>query len=229
MSRSGTPSQWVRRKPAAAVAGGVFLAASMMLGTSVGHATAESPTEILERVCAKFVADPTPDEFTVCAGNDLTGMNLTGVNLAYADFSGANLTGVNLTGVNLTGADLTYADLTSANLNGSSVIPSDVTVLTEADDNAVVTWQEPDLPTGLVFLECDPNSGTLFPIGTTPVVCSVTSELGDGRVTIGRGAFAVTVKLRPTGTLGSSGSLGSSDWNGSNGSFGSHQSAGSHG
>lgn len=68
----------------------------MMFGTAVGPASAaETPVDIIMRVCGNYVPVPTPDTRTTCSGKDLSGADLTGANLT-TDLTDANLTGANL-------------------------------------------------------------------------------------------------------------------------------------
>lgn len=65
----------------------------------------------------------------------------------------------------------------------------DIVVSADADCGAVVTWPDPQM-TGSEPLEwsCDPPSGSLFPLGETTVVCTVSNECGSDSC-----SFTVTV------------------------------------
>ena len=123
---------------------------------------------------------------------NLTGANLTNVDLRLSHLDGANLTGTNLTGTKLTGTTFDDATIDGATLTGTSAIPADITASAESAGGALATWTSPTMPTGLVFGDCTPASGILFPVGPTIVTCTVAGT-NDGALTRGSGTFTVTV------------------------------------
>ncbi|MDI9916806.1 pentapeptide repeat-containing protein, partial [Rhodococcus sp. IEGM 1379] len=95
-------------------------------------AAAETPAQIITRICGHYVATPTPDSFTDCSGKDLTGADLTSANLHYTNLTGANLTNAKLTNATLDEAELTnanlhYTNLTGANLGGTNLTGAKLT------------------------------------------------------------------------------------------------------
>ena len=115
------PPRRTIRTPITAVLGGVVLAASVMFGTAVGPAAAETPAEILTNVCSRYVPNPTSSSFTDCSTRVLTDALLNGVNLNYAYLHGAHLTGANLTDATLNDANLNVAHLHNANLTSANL------------------------------------------------------------------------------------------------------------
>ena len=73
--------------------------------------------------------------------------------------------------------------------------PDDITVSCETSDGAVVEYEvtAQDLCDETVILECEPPSGSLFPVGTTTVTC--TAHDGSGNMTTCE--FDVTVTDDP--------------------------------
>ena len=71
-------------------------------------------------------------------------------------------------------------------------LPGDVTAEASGPDGAVVTYaaSATDQSGGSVAIACNPVSGSVFPLGTTRVVCSATDASGTST-----GSFAVTVQV----------------------------------
>ncbi|NMM84432.1 hypothetical protein B2J88_08660 [Rhodococcus sp. SRB_17] len=192
------------RAPITAVVGGVVLAASVMFGTAVGPAAAaETPAELLTRVCARYVPNPDPVTYTDCSNRTLSTVVLTGMDLRYAkltktDMTGAILTGAklsnadltearldstslfdaNLTGAKLTGATLTGANLTAANLTGADLSGA---ILTNANLTGADLTGSSLIP-GDVTVPATPGVGTAvawtaptLPTGVDFSTCSLAS------------------------------------------------------
>jgi HYR domain-containing protein/PKD domain-containing protein len=84
--------------------------------------------------------------------------------------------------------------LATVTVNGvppAITVPAGLTASATAPDGAVVTFDvsATDAVDGSVAVSCSPASGSTFPLGTTPVICSATDKHGNG----GRASFNVSV------------------------------------
>jgi hypothetical protein len=128
------------------------------------------------------------------------GIDMTGANLTRSLWIAADLSGAKLTNAILSGARFENADLSGAELSGSLLIPASQTVPVDNAGAATVTWPTPQALPGTRFLGCDRESGSVFPVGTTTVICQVEAERE-----LGVGRFTVTVTAAPSPGLGSTG------------------------
>jgi hypothetical protein len=160
---------------------------------------AAGPAVAAEFVAAPFVAAPIYDD-GVCVvlptsdggegGAQCAGVDLSGTRFGEADFRGANLTGASFidgdvqgavfTGADLTGADFTGARIVGADFSGSSMLPATIEVVADASGTAPVPI-EPASPAGLTLDGCSivgapVESGQAFPVGTSNMVCTVSSS-----------------------------------------------------
>ncbi len=101
---------------------------------------------------------------------------------------------------------MTYGMLTQAPDEDNDTVPpsiafhADVTVNTDQEAGAIVTYEKPlasDDVSGATVVTCTPGSGALFPVGITTVTCHSSDSTGNGRST----TFKVTVVYVPTTTV----------------------------
>ena len=74
---------------------------------------------------------------------------------------------------------VTVADTTAPAVDGA---PLELTAIAPGPDGATVAWPEPtamDVVDGALPVTCDPASGSLFPIGSTRVTCTVADAAGN--------------------------------------------------
>ena len=117
-------------------------------------------------------------------GSQFTGSNLTDANFTSANLEGANLSGVGYSGTgasgapNLTDANFTSSNLEEANFTGTVLLPVIQPTTATSAAGAIVTWSSPPALPGATPGPCSPPSGSLFPVGTTDVTCTVTDSGG---------------------------------------------------
>ncbi|MFD9666651.1 hypothetical protein ACFWAY_34415 [Rhodococcus sp. NPDC059968] len=115
------------------------------------------------------------------------------------------------------GQDLGITDLSGANLTGADFIgtllsPGDQTAQADQGGTATVSWVDPAMAFGypVTFGPCTPASGSVFSVGTTPVTCGVSTNVGDpGTLTfdVDVSPFGVAPTISgtpPAGTVGTS-------------------------
>jgi uncharacterized protein YjbI with pentapeptide repeats len=127
---------------------------------------------------------------------DFSGANLTKANFASTDLEHANLTNANLTSANigtnpynLNGADLQYSTLTGVNFTNALLSNANFSYSTLGINDR--SYRSPDGPAGIRMAlswkapagyssvtdmrpyGCTPSTGSLFPVGTTQVLCHV--------------------------------------------------------
>ena len=166
---------------------------------------------------AAVVADPLFDDGACVVlpttdggsgGAQCAGLDLSGTRFGEADFRGANLTGASFvdgdvqgavfTGADLTGADFTGARIVGADFTGSSILPATLQAEADASGTAAVAI-EPVIPTGLTLDGCTivgtpVESGQAFPVGTSNMVCTISSSFA------GTATALVAVEVAPPAT-----------------------------
>ncbi|MGD8194968.1 pentapeptide repeat-containing protein [Herbiconiux sp. P18] len=120
-----------------------------------------------------------------CSGADLSGTrfgeaDFRGANLVSASFAGGDVQGAVFDGANLDGADFSGTRIVGADFTGSSILPAQVDLTADASGTALVPI-EPKTPAGLTLDGCSIvgtpiESGQAFPIGTSTILCSLSSS-----------------------------------------------------
>ncbi|MGA1837876.1 pentapeptide repeat-containing protein [Herbiconiux sp. 11R-BC] len=148
---------------------------------------------------AAVVADPVFDEggcviYRVTdngpQGAQCAGVNLTGTRFGEGDFRGANLIGASFAGgdvqgavfagANISGADFSGTRIVGADFTGAGIVPATVDVTADASGSAPVAFDVTP-PPGLTVDGCSivgapVDSGQVFPIGTSNVLCTISSS-----------------------------------------------------
>ncbi|WP_368499340.1 pentapeptide repeat-containing protein [Herbiconiux sp. A18JL235] len=184
---------------------------------ALAGAGAAVPARAAEAAPAAVVADPLFDDGACVVlpttdggggGAQCAGVDLSGTRFGEADFRGANLTGASFvdgdvqgavfTGADLTGADFTGARIVGADFTGSSILPA--TLQAEADASGTATVAiEPVTPAGLTLDGCTivgtpVESGQAFPVGTSNMVCTISSSF------TGTATALVAIEVAPPAT-----------------------------
>ncbi len=187
------------------------LVAAFAVAAAATGAWAASPAR------AAVVADPLFDDGACvvlpttdggAGGAQCAGLDLSGTRFGEADFRGANLAGASFvdgdvqgavfTGADLSGADFTGARIVGADFTGSSILPA--TLQAEADASGTATVAiEPVTPTGLTLDGCTivgtpVESGQAFPVGTSNMVCTISSSFA------GTATALVAIEVAPPAT-----------------------------
>ncbi|WP_172592155.1 pentapeptide repeat-containing protein [Subtercola boreus] len=126
----------------------------------------------------------------VSGGSKCAGADLSGAKLAQSAFQGADLSGAtlaradvqdsNFQGANLTGTNFSATRIVSADFTGAGILPATLDVTADSATGGAVTLT-PTLPTGLTMTGCTiageaVESGAVFPLGQSGVVCSFASS-----------------------------------------------------
>ena len=131
---------------------------------------------------AEDAPDPTPTCSRVLG--DVLPLGTTTVTCSVTDSAGATATD---------DFDVTVVDTMAPRLSGT---PSDIDVSTSDPAGQRVTFASPtanDLVDVAPSVACSPESGALFPVGTTPVTCTATDASGNQA----SASFRVTVRYDP--------------------------------
>jgi hypothetical protein len=122
-------------------------------------------------------------------GADLEFANLREGTFIDADFTDATLLRADVADSTFAGATLTRADFSQTIRVWTPFMPPNQSVAATSPAGKVVSWQAPGSLPGATGGGCDHASGSVFPIGTTTVECSV----GDDHGNHGSAAFTVEV------------------------------------
>lgn len=175
-------------------------AALVLAGALIGVSAAPASADPVGAGAVSALADPVYSSGSceinravdgpVAGGSQCAGADLSGEKLAQSAFQGANLSGAtlaradvqdsNFEGANLSGADFSATRIVSANFTGAGILPATLDVTADSADGAPVTFT-PTLPTGLTMTGCTiageaVESGAVFPLGMSGVVCSFASS-----------------------------------------------------
>ncbi|RFA19997.1 pentapeptide repeat-containing protein [Subtercola boreus] len=188
MALDTEPVRRVRRIRSFAARGGVVL--GLLLGL-IGLDAASAAPALADPVYSSGGCDINRAvDGPVAGGSQCAGADLSGEKLAQSAFQGADLSGAdlakadvqdsNFTGANLSGADFSATRIVSADFTGAGIVPATVDVTADSADGAPVTFT-PALPTGLSLVGCTiageaVESGAIFPLGMSGIVCSFASS-----------------------------------------------------
>jgi hypothetical protein len=144
-----------------------------------------------------------------CAGVDLSGTrfgegDFRGANLQGASFVGGDVQGAVFDGADLTGADFTGARIVSADFTNSSILPGQLSAEADASGSAAVTFT-PAPPAGITVDGCaivdtPVESGQVFPIGTSNVLCTLSTSFDGAGTSTATARLTITVTASTTAT-----------------------------
>ena len=126
--------------------------------------------------------DPDPTPTCVPAAGSVLPLGVTTVTCTVADSAGSSVSDH---------FDVTVVDTTAPTLRG---VPSDIAVTTSEASGRTVSFTDPtatDAVDPSPSVGCDPESGWLFPVGTTEVTCTASDAHGN---TSDSSTFRVTVR-----------------------------------
>ncbi|WP_440711212.1 pentapeptide repeat-containing protein [Herbiconiux sp. YIM B11900] len=147
-------------------------------------------------------------------GSQCAGVDLSGTRFGEGDFRGANLQGASFVdgdvqgavfdGADLTGADFTGTRIVSADFTNSSILPGQLTVEADASGSAPVAFT-PAPPTGITVDGCSivdtpVESGQVFPIGTSNMLCTLSTSFDGAGTSTATARVTITVAASATAT-----------------------------
>lgn len=133
------------------------------------------------------ITDGAPEGGSQCEGVDFAGHSLGQAAFMGANVTGANFSGVKLQSASFVGADVTTANFTDAQVDGtdftnSGILPETLTATATGPEGAAIEFT-PNVPAGLTAGPCTiveehVESGTVFPVGDSGMLCRFTSSNG---------------------------------------------------
>jgi hypothetical protein len=144
-----------------------------------------------------------------CAGVDLSGTrfgegDFRGAALTGANFAGGDIQGAKFDGAVLDGADFTGTRVVGADFTNSSILPGTIDVTADASGQAPVDFTA-NLPTGLTLDGCSivgtpVESGQAFPIGTSNILCTLSTTFAGSDPGTAQAVITVNVTASATAT-----------------------------
>lgn len=183
-----------------------LLAGAALVGVGAAPAFAADPV-FAEGDCVVYRLSDNGPGGAQCAGVDLSGTrfgegDFRGAVLSGANFAGGDIQGAKFDGAVLDGADFTATRVVGADFTNSSILPGVIDVTADASGQASVDFAA-NLPTGLTLDGCSivgtpVESGQAFPIGTSNILCQLSTTFAGNDPGTAQAVITVNVAASPT-------------------------------